>query len=61
MKHGGKRKGAGRKPGPTTDNVKMGISISLNNAEWLRAEKERGKSISRLIDMALTAWRDRER
>lgn len=59
--HGGKRKGAGRKPGSKVDNVKLGISISKENAEWLKAMKKQGKSISRLIDMALTAWRDRER
>lgn len=58
MSHGGKRKGAGRKAGPTTDNVKLGISISRENAEWLRKQN---KQISRLIDLAIDAWRDRER
>lgn len=56
---GGPRKGTGPK-GPRTDNVKMGISISRSNAKWLRAQKKIGKDISRLIDLALTAWRERE-
>lgn len=64
--HGGKRTpGPGKKIGaPTgsrTDKVKLGISISRENAEWLKAEKKRGKSISHLIDAALTAWRGLER
>jgi hypothetical protein len=61
MKHGGKREGAGAPTGPRTDNVKLGISISRKNADWLKAEKSKGKSISRLIDMALDAMRERER
>lgn len=61
MSHGGKREGAGRKAGPTTDNVKMGISISRENADWLKTMKKQGKSISRLIDMAIDEWRELER
>lgn len=59
--HGGKRKGAGRKAGSTTDNVKMGISISRKNAEWLKVKKSHGFNISRLIDKALDALRELER
>lgn len=59
---GGKRKGAGRKAGSTTtDNVKMGVSISRKNAEWLRTKKSHGFNISRLIDKALAALRELER
>lgn len=57
---GGARKGAGRKPLgpdhiPTTE--KMCIKISCDNARWLRSQK--GKGISKLIDLAVTAWRKR--
>jgi hypothetical protein len=55
--HGGKREGAGRKPGPSSGRVKMGISISSKNAEWLKEQKAKGRSISRLIDMALCLFR----
>jgi len=55
--HGGKRKGAGRKAGPITSRVKMGISISLENAEWLRGKKKEGKNISMLIDKALDEYK----
>jgi hypothetical protein len=58
MSHGGKREGAGAPLGPRTDNVKLGVSISRENAEWLKAQKAKGKSISRLIDMALSLMRD---
>ena len=63
MNHGGKRTpGPGRKIGaPTgarTDTVKLGISISRRNADRLKAHKKKG--ISRLIDLALDAWFDRE-
>jgi len=58
---GGKRTGAGRRDGSTTtDNVKMGISISRDNAEWLREQKKHGKNISRMIDLAVSAWRNME-
>ncbi len=56
--HGGKRAGAGRKVGPTTDNVKMGISISKNNALWLAEQRAAGKKISWIIDRAITLWRE---
>jgi hypothetical protein len=56
---GGARKGAGIKPGPTTDHVKVGIRLSQTNNKWIRAQK--GKGISRLINMALDAMRERER
>ena len=46
-------KGAGRKPGTTKDRVKLGISISRENAEWLRDKKSHGHNISRIIDDAL--------
>jgi hypothetical protein len=36
----------------------MGIKISRRNAERLEANKKKG--ISRLIDLALDAWFDRE-
>lgn len=55
---GGERKGAGAPTGSRTDNVKMCIKISRKNAERLRAQK--GKAISRQIDMAVDAWFDRE-
>lgn len=61
MSRGGKRKGAGRKVGPTTDNIKMGISISRDNAEWLRDQKKHGKNISSVIDIAITIMRESER
>ena len=54
---GGKREGAGRKTGSTLGNVKMGISISKKNAEWLKHQKKYGKNISSIIDKAITAWR----
>ena len=53
---GGARKGAGRKAGPTTDHVKVGIRLSQINNKWIRAQK--GKGISRLINMALDAMRE---
>ncbi len=56
---GGKREGAGPPTGKRTDNVKMGISISRRNAEWLKSEKKQGKSISRIIDIALNSWQYR--
>lgn len=56
-KHGGKREGAGPPTGPRTDNVKMGISISRTNANWLRKQKDIGRNISRLIDAALDFYR----
>lgn len=46
-------RGAGRKSGSTKDRVKLGISISRKNADWLRDQKGHGKSISRIIDDAL--------
>jgi len=52
---GGARKGAGRKAGPTTDHVRIGARISQVNNKWIRAQK--GKGISRLINMALDAMR----
>lgn len=63
MTHGGKRtpgpgKALGRKPGKTADTVKLGISISRRNADRLKANKKKG--ISRLIDLALDDWFDRE-
>ena len=56
---GGARKGAGRKAGPTADHVRIGARISRENDRWIRAQK--GKGISRLINMALDAMRERER
>lgn len=47
----------GAPTGPRTDTVKLGISISRRNADRLKASK---KGISRLIDLALDAWFDRE-
>jgi len=55
MGHGGKRKGAGRKVGSIIDNVKMGISISRENAEWLRSKKQPN---SWLIEKAINILRD---
>lgn len=52
-------KGAGRKIGSTKDRVKLGISISRENAEWLRDKKRHGFNISSLIDKALE-WLRRE-
>ncbi len=54
---GGKRKGSGRKAGSIKDNTKMGISISSINAVWLRDQKKHGKSISFIIDQAITEHR----
>jgi hypothetical protein len=51
---GGKREGAGRKPGKVTDNIKMGINIKRENAEWLR--KQPGM-ISHIIDDAIDRLR----
>lgn len=45
----------GRPTGSKTDNVKLGISISRKNAEWLRGKK--GKNVSGLIDMAIDRFR----
>jgi len=58
MAHGGKRDGAGAPTGPRTDKVKKGIKISRRNTERLEANKKKG--ISRLIDLALDAWFERE-
>lgn len=63
MTHGGKRTpGPGKKlgapTGPRIDTAKLGISISRRNADRLKANKKKG--ISRLIDLALDAWFDRE-
>ncbi len=49
-------KRAGRKPGTTKDRVKLGISISRGNAEWLRGKKDQGHNISTMIDRALSPW-----
>lgn len=46
-------RGAGRKLGSTKGRVKLGISISAENAEWLRSERGRGYSISRTLDLLL--------
>jgi len=54
---GGARKGAGRKLTP--DMIKICTKISRDNNEWLRAQK--GKPISRQINDAISAWRERER
>jgi len=55
---GGKREGAGRKPGSTKDRGKLGISISRENVEWLKAMREKGHSISSLIDEAVKRLKD---
>lgn len=52
--HGGNRKGAGAPTGPRTDNVKLGISISRKNAEWLRNKPQ---GVSWLIDKAIAGMR----
>lgn len=60
MTHGGKRSGAGRKPGSASENVKMGVSVSIKNAEWLRYKKSHGFNISWLVDEAIDLLRASE-
>lgn len=50
-------KGAGRKPGSTKDRAKLGISISRENAEWLREKKAQNHNISDIIDRAVSRVR----
>ena len=57
---GGKRDGAGRSVGSTKDRVKLGVSISRENAEWLREQKDRGRNISTVIDEAIEQMRNRQ-
>jgi hypothetical protein len=46
-------KGAGRKPGSTKDRAKINTTISRENAEWLRSMKERGFTISAMLDQLI--------
>lgn len=60
--HGGRRiPGPGKKlgapKGHRADTVKLGISISRKNAEWLRSQT---RAISRNIDIAINEMRERE-
>ena len=50
-------KKAGRKPGSTKDRANINTTISRENAEWLREMKQRGFTISALLDRLI----DRER
>jgi len=57
---GGARQGSGRKTGSTNDRVKLGISVSKKNADWLRAQKAVGFNMSTLIDRELDKLRANE-
>lgn len=57
MGHGGKRKGAGRKPGikDPVKRVKWSGYLAVHNVAWLKAKgiDKKGKSQGALIDNAL--------
>lgn len=48
----------GRPFGTTKDRVKIGTTISRENAEWISEQKKRGKAVSFLIDAALDKLRE---
>jgi len=53
-------KGAGRKPGSTKDRANLNTTIARENMEWLRAWKERGYSISGVLDRLIEQARKEE-
>lgn len=48
----------GRPVGTTKNRVKIGTTISRENAEWIAEQKKLGKVISFLIDAALSKLRE---
>ena len=53
----GKRPGAGRPAGTTKGRVKIGTTVSRDNADWLEKMKQAGHDKSRLIDKGLDTLR----
>lgn len=47
---GGKRKGSGRKPGPTKNWKALTTSVSPESKEWLDSQKEQGKVVRVIVD-----------
>ena len=50
---GGRREGSGRKDGSTKGRVKVNLSLSSVNTEWLQTVKARGIKISSVVDRLL--------
>ena len=55
---GGKRPGAGRPAGTTKGRVKIGTTVSTENADWLEKMKLAGHEKARLIDKGLDKLRE---
>jgi len=57
MARGGKRAGAGRKPGSNSDKIKASTYLTPANAAWLAVRKGEGVKIEYLINLALDLLR----